>query len=228
MTPPRKAPSAGMPGTAVSVEAQRKNSAEQLLRRLAIGLLIGALQFALWASLPTTGHAMNAAAEARPEEVTPANLMPLTGDSRRWQEWGSGEMRFFGFRLYRATLWVAGQGIENDPHALTLHYRRDISRRQLVDASLDEMRRQGEQLSDPERWRTELERVFPDVREGDRIIGLHLPGVGARFFHQGRPTGEITDAEFARRFFAIWLAPSTRSPEVRALLLKRPDGNSGG
>lgn len=149
-------------------------------------------------------------------------LFPAGAKAQAWQQWGSGDMRFLGFALYRATLWVAGTGIDNSPHALTLHYRRNISREQLVSASLDEMRRLGSPDAAVARWRADLERVFPDVKAGERIIGLHLPGQGARLYHQGRMTGEVNDADFAQRFFAIWLAPRTRSPEVRALLLQRP------
>jgi len=161
---------------------------------------------------------------ALPINATPAQVYPIKGGAD-WQEWGSGEMRFFGFRLYRATLWVAGNSIDTAPFALTLNYQRDISRQQLVNSSVDEMRRTGTPEATAEKWRTDLERVFPDVREGDRIIGMHLPGVGARFYHQGKITGEVNDPEFSRRFFAIWLDPKTRSPDVRALLLKRPNSS---
>ena len=160
-------------------------------------------------------------------DATPPLVYPLPDGNPAWQEWGSGEMRYFGFRLYRATLWVAGPGIESSPHALLLQYRRDISRQQLVDASLDEMKHLGADEATVARWQADLQRVFPDVREGERIIGLHLPGKGARFYHQGRLIGEVNDAEFARRFFAIWLAPRTRSPDVRTQLLKRPSSAGG-
>lgn len=191
--------------------------------------LICALAFLICAiagsfGLSRSSHAMSV---AQPD-ATPAMVFPTPGNGQPWQEWGSGEMRFFGFRLYRATLWVAGTTVETAPHALSLQYRRDISRQQLVSASLDEMQRLGTDEATVARWKADLERVFPDVREGERIIGLHLPNQGARFYHQGRLTGAVNDAEFARRFFGIWLDPRTRSPDVRTLLLKRPGATAGG
>lgn len=201
-------------------------------RRIALGLGFGVLLGALATGLPRPAHAMTSAIAMNilAADATPAALFPLPANGAAWQQWGSGEMRFFGLRLYRATLWVAGAGIEHAPHALSLQYRRNFSRQQLVDASLDEMSRLDADgiASQAARWQTELQRVFPDVKEDDRIVGIHLPGQGARFYHQGRLTGEIQDAELARRFFAIWLDPRTRSPEVRALLLKRPASASGG
>ena len=62
-------------------------------------------------------------------------------------------------------------------------------------------------------------RVFPDVRKGDRLLGLQRPGEAAVFWLNGRLRGEIRDAEFARRFFGIWLSPQTSEPALRRALL---------
>ena len=173
--------------------------------------------------------------------------------STQWTQWGSGEMTWFGLALYRATLWVAsprgredgremdavqggekrndkrddgGQGLLHDdtPFALTLEYRRDIPAGRIVQASVDEMRKLGASEEQLQRWEREMRRVFPDVRKGDLLTGLYLPGRGARFFYQARDIGEVRDAEFARRFFAIWLDPRTSAPEVRAALLRQRAG----
>ena len=143
-----------------------------------------------------------------------------------WQRWGSGEMSWFGHRLYRATLWVGGAAatIDAAPHALTLEYRRAIDRERLVSTSLDEMQRLGASEAQLLRWGKALRQLFPAVREGETITGVHVPGVGARFYHQSRHLGDIDDADFARFFFAIWLDPRTRASELRTALLRRPDG----
>ena len=192
---------------------------------MALGCALVLLPVVAWANLSASSAATSSAPV--PVDATPAMLFPARAKDQPWQQWGSGDMRFLGFALYRATLWVAGAGVHNSPHALTLHYSRNISREQLVRASLDEMRRLGSTDATVARWQADLERVFPDVKVGERIIGLHLPGQGARFYHQGRLTGEVNDADFAQRFFAIWLDPRTRSPEVRALLLQRPLAATG-
>lgn len=139
------------------------------------------------------------------------------------RRWGSGEMRWFGLALYRATLWVAGESPESSASALQLDYLRDIPRERLVQTSLDEMRRLGADEAQLKRWEGDLRRVFPDVKTGESIVGVHYPGRGAGFYHQGLAIGEIGDAQFARRFFAIWLDPASRNPGLRAALLKRPD-----
>lgn len=148
----------------------------------------------------------------------------LRNEAAGLRQWGSGEMTWLGISLYRATLWVAGDSPGSSTSALQLDYLRDIPRERLVQSSLDEMRRLGAEEAQLRRWESELRRVFPDVKEGESIVGVHYPGRGASFFHQGHVAGEISDAEFARRFFAIWLDPATRSPRLRAALLKRREG----
>ena len=70
-----------------------------------------------------------------------------------------------------------------------------------------------------EQWLAALRRVLPDVKKGDRIMGVHRPGVGAAFWLNGKSLGEIRDAAFAQRFFGIWLAPGTSEPGLRNALV---------
>jgi hypothetical protein len=57
------------------------------------------------------------------------------------------------------------------------------------------------------------------VAAGDRLTGIHLPGQGARFLANGRPTADVNDPEFARLFFGIWLSDKTPEPQLRLALL---------
>lgn len=137
---------------------------------------------------------------------------------------GEGRLRFFGLHVYDARLWapapVSADGWASTTLALELAYARTLYGRAIAERSLEEMRRQGEIApAQGERWLAEMSRLFPDVRDGDRITGLYRPGRGAAFFHNGQPRGEVADAEFARRFFGIWLAPQTSEPALRERLL---------
>ncbi|NML28460.1 chalcone isomerase family protein [Zoogloea dura] len=149
---------------------------------------------------------------------------PVRALAPGWRLLGSGEARFIGLRLYDASLWVSGpEWSDSRPYALVLTYARGFSRSMLVTTSLDEMRRLG---SGDEaallRWKADLERVFPDVAEGETIVGVSLPGRGAAFYHQGRLVGEVADPVFAHTFFAIWLDRRTRVPALRARLFGQP------
>ena len=137
---------------------------------------------------------------------------------------GQARLRFMGLSVYDARLWASAQLQSTDwaqaPLALELEYLRNLKGAQIAERSLVEMRKQAEIApADGERWLAVMKSSFPDVRAGDRITGLLLPGRGARFFVNGSPKGEIAEPDFARLFFGIWLSPRTSEPALREALL---------
>ena len=64
--------------------------------------------------------------------------------------------------------------------------------------------------------------AFPDVQAQDRLLGLNDGRGEVRFFHNGRQTAQLRDAEYARLFFGIWLSPRTSEPQLRQALLALP------
>ncbi|MFW9078953.1 chalcone isomerase family protein [Pseudomonas sp. P2757] len=150
--------------------------------------------------------------------------------SANWQEAvpgaqiiGTGEFSVFGFDVYNARLWSTTRPLaEGQPFALELIYQRNISRDDLVQASVDEIKRLAGSAVSPAQlseWQTQMQQAFVDVQAGTRITGVYLPGQGARFFVGQRLQHEIDDPKFARAFFDIWLDPRTRNPELRRQLL---------
>lgn len=138
---------------------------------------------------------------------------------------GEGQLRWLGLRIYTARLWSGSAPFSSEaPFALELNYHRSISRERLAETSVDEIRRLfGERYSAArlDGWRAHMLQAFVDVQAGDRIVGVFRPGSGARFYAGERLTADIVDPEFARAFFAIWLAPDTRDQALRAQLLGR-------
>ena len=140
---------------------------------------------------------------------------------------GQGRLTFLGLHIYDARLWVGEAPMSADwpsqPLALELIYARGLKGELIAERSLKEMKRQTD-VPDAraEQWLSGMKRLFPDVKEADRITGLHLPGIGARFFINGQVKGELRDAEFARLFFGIWLSDKTSEPALRDALLGKP------
>ena len=137
---------------------------------------------------------------------------------------GNGTLRFLGLRVYDARLWVgaAAPGADwgSTPLALELDYARSLDGVKIAERSLSEMRRQGDIAADgAARWLGAMKELFPDVKAGDRITGVNVPGQGARFYVNGRLKGDLRDVEFARYFFGIWLSTKTSEPALRAALL---------
>jgi len=137
---------------------------------------------------------------------------------------GQKRFRVWGFEVYDAALWTPpGAGataLEAQPLALELRYLRDFSGQDIAQRSIKEMRRLARLTPEQERaWLDQMQRLFPDVRKGDRLLGLQRPGQGAVFWFNGQLRGELADAEFARLFFGIWLSPRTSEPALRQALL---------
>ena len=144
-------------------------------------------------------------------------LVPPFPGLRRW---GSGAFRRFGFHVYDATLW-AGDDPLQPPLALRLDYKRSIAGKAIAEASVKEMRTF---VADADRlavWGAEMARIFPDVRDGDHLIGLWQLE-GARFLQGDRVLGDVDDPAFVRAFFGIWLDEQTSAPGLRAALLQGP------
>ncbi len=137
---------------------------------------------------------------------------------------GKTRLTVWGFKIYDAQLWAApgfnAARYASQSLALELTYLRDFEAADIAERSIKEMRRSAS-ISDAQaqQWRNAMQRVFPDVKAGDRILGVHRPGVGASFWVNGKVGGEILDAEFSKLFFGIWLSPQTSEPAMRAALL---------
>ena len=105
---------------------------------------------------------------------------------------------------------------------LDIRYALDVAGADLAKRSIDEMRRLGRGTpAQLVRWGAAMRGVFPDIRAGDRLVGVHMPGREARFYGAQGPIGSVRDPAFARAFFAIWLDARTSEPALRARLLQR-------
>ena len=138
---------------------------------------------------------------------------------------GSGSFRWFGLKLYDASLWAVRGSFNPDNWqsaslALELNYARTLEGRRIAEASIDEMKKLG--IGTPAQhkaWDEAMKQVFPDVDKTTQLIGLYVPGQPTRFFRNGAAIGEIADPAFGPAFFAIWLHPKTTAPKLRTMLL---------
>ena len=174
-----------------------------------------------------------AAQSARAQSAEPAPQLAMAAEDLRAELkdllpqnrlMGKSRLTVWGFEVYDARLW-APPGFKADnltaqPFALELAYLRDFANTDVAERSIKEMRRSAAiSEAQAKAWIAEMLRVIPDVKKGDRVTGVHRPGGGALFLVNGKPSGEIRDAEFARLFFGIWLSPKTSEPKLRSALL---------
>ena len=178
-------------------------------RPLVMAALLGALSVPGWA-----------------QEQPPASRAPaaLSAYGANWLPKGSGPLKFFGFKAYDATLWLpaasGGDFSFSRTFALEIVYNTSVKASDINNTSLIEISRIS--AATPEQvqtWSNFMTGLFVDVKSGDRLLGVHVPGAGARFFLNGKLLGETADATFSEAFFKIWLDPKARKPELRSALL---------
>ena len=155
-------------------------------------------------------------------------ILPWSVDGNRlfaqlpdWMEKPStivGEVRFkvFIFDVYDARLAAPDGHYDGiPPYALKLSYLRDVEKQTIVDASLDEMRRQGSGDEEKlEKWAGWMVRHFPNMTDGDEAVMLSLVDGGMAFYHNGLKQGQTEDRDFADAFFGIWLSDDALKPDV--------------
>lgn len=137
---------------------------------------------------------------------------------------GQARLVVFGFNIYDAKLWAndgfAVANYASSAFALELRYLRNFSGSSLAERSLKEMRAQSS-VSDTkaQEWLEQMRKTFPDVKKGDQLIGIHRSDGSSSFTLNGKPIGDVRDAEFTRLFFGIWLSPRTSEPKMRRELI---------
>ena len=137
---------------------------------------------------------------------------------------GQHRFTYWGFEVYDASLW-SSTAFTPDNWAmqtlvLELRYLRDFKGADIAQRSMEEM--QGQRplsAAQQQSWSGVLQSLLPNVRNGERITGVYAPDKGMQLLHQDRLLGEVPDAELAKRFFGIWLAPETSQRQLRQQLL---------
>jgi len=139
---------------------------------------------------------------------------------------GGGEMTFMTLSVYAAYFHcvdrVRCSWSPELPFALQLVYHRSLSVPRSPSAASKRSPSSVTARRISARWGTLMKQIFPDVVDGDCIVGVNLPQSGARYYYNGNPIGEIEDRGFARAFFGIWLDPRTSEPALRKKLLSEP------
>lgn len=150
---------------------------------------------------------------------------PVATDHPGLRMLGEGTLRFFGIHVYDGSVWIPGDNYSlTGLFALELRYAISVKGAELASQSVKEWKKQGmNDESKFKRWEAEMTRIFPDIKSGDRLVGVHLPGKGAAFYSADKALGMIADPEFADAFFGIWLSDKTSEPKLRAQMLKLAD-----
>jgi hypothetical protein len=148
----------------------------------------------------------------------------LSGLVQAREPYGRSALTWLFLKAYDVALWTdAPRWSMDSTFALTIQYNMSFTSEEIVERTLDEMRRVAPQLgaNDVARFAAPLARVLPAVKSGDRLSAVHVPGRPVQFFLNGRGTGQVEDPGFADPFFGIWLSPRSSEPGIRKELLRQ-------
>lgn len=133
------------------------------------------------------------------------------------------------FKVYAAGLYLAdskdvSRVLDDVPKRLEIAYLRDIPKSIIVDAAEDYLKTnlKPAELSAIRARVDEINKLYSDVKEGDRYVLTYRPGVGCELALNGKSLGVIPGADFAAAYFGIWLGPGCAAPSLRDALLKAP------
>ena len=136
---------------------------------------------------------------------------------------GEGVLSFFGLKIYRAALFSKGSSgkIFDSKFALQIKYLRNLSGEDIAKRSLREMKslniipkgRENE-------WDKWMRKHFPDIKSGDILTGVYIPGQKINLFHNGVLVASKEDRYFSKSFFLIWLDEETSEPKLREKLIQ--------
>lgn len=168
------------------------------------------------ATLATLWLAVPAAASSLPR--------PLAEADYKLQRVGAGELSWLGRPIYAASLWTARGRFSGyargEPVALSLWYQREFSRDTLLRITETAWRRLGEVPPERrERWLAELRQFWSDVRPGDNVTTVVVPGEATQFYDDRGFMGQIDDPDFGPAFLSIWLDSRSVVADLRVQLL---------
>ncbi|KLV10110.1 chalcone isomerase family protein [Photobacterium ganghwense] len=156
---------------------------------------------------------------------SPNNSVPIspTRSTLPWQRWpvvGDATLRWGPWVIYDSELRTPnGRYHHQDSQlALVIKYQRNIENEDLLTATDEQWQHLGIQAGKRAKWLRMLAQIWPDVKQGDRLIFVLQDRQGV-FYQDNRQIGIISDPEMARSFINIWLSPQTAYPDIRRQLI---------
>ncbi|MFN1618524.1 chalcone isomerase family protein [Vibrio rotiferianus] len=153
-----------------------------------------------------------------------------TNNWQQWQTVGEAQLTWFVFDIYKSRLKAPGgqysvsSDVSPHPFALEINYQRDISKEQLLDVTDEQWQKLGFTESYRQKWRLELDTMFPNIKKGDELTYLTDGKTGQLIYRKVgsepyQTVGYVKDERLNDAFLSIWLSPKTEFPKLRKQLI---------
>ena len=130
--------------------------------------------------------------------------------------------------IYRLTLYSRERDYRVSDHfALEFSYKKSVSKKTIVNASIDELSNATSVNSlETETWRQILESGISDMQAGEKASVVFSKSGNIEFWSENREPILFQNLKFAKNFAAIWLGPKTSHPKLRLALLGKNSQNN--
>jgi hypothetical protein len=137
------------------------------------------------------------------------------------QEVGTGVLKVFFMDIYSLTLHSKeGDYQVSDHFVLEFNYKKSVSKKTIIDASIDELSKVPNVDSvELKAWKQILEKGISDMQAGEKASVVFSKSGNIEFWSKNREPISFQDLKFAKNFAAIWLGPKTSHPKLRLALL---------
>ena len=126
-------------------------------------------------------------------------------------------IKVYQVALYKPTDVKVDQILKDVPKRLEYYFFVDMKASDFQDTGFELMARNiGEEGA--KRMMAELEalnRLYQDVKAGQRYTLTYLPGNGLEMALDGKPLGKVAGAEFGSAYLSIWLGPDPVSRSLQ-------------
>jgi hypothetical protein len=157
-----------------------------------------------------TAHANALTSKTAPVDLIKAELKLV----------GKAQFSVLFWDIYASRLYTLSGKYEGvKPSVLfEITYQKDITRKDLVERTIEQWQHLGVKESDYQRFVLPLRTLWPDITKGDKLA-LQVGVNKSVFYMNDKYLGQIEDKWFAGLFLDIWLSPKTSQPKLRLHLL---------
>jgi hypothetical protein len=103
--------------------------------------------------------------------------------------------------------------------AICMHYVRSLSKKQLVDGFQEGFEANAKDKAGQKAAFDQMLALIPDVKEGDTLTFLYVPGKGTTVQAGNKDLGTFEGKGFADAVFSIWLGPKPPTEDLKKGML---------
>ncbi|UTW42425.1 chalcone isomerase family protein [bacterium SCSIO 12844] len=131
---------------------------------------------------------------------------------------GEIHFKFWFWSVYDVKLYSTKKPFKFDQgFLLEISYLRAFSSQAIAKESIQQIQAQHPNLKASllKKWQLQLEAIFPNIKEGDQLIGYYSPEGYAYFYDKkAQFLGQIDNTKFSQYFFDIWLSDKAENSEL--------------